>query len=293
MSVQINKEDFAKPWRPGIYPKSTTVIYNNQLWILNDAITGLFSSSDFLAEVANGDWIGRYATEGDLSTKEDVVNKATDFSIINDTLYPTIEAVKEQLDLKQNTLISGTNIKTINGNSILGSGNLVISNKKSIEYNTTTLCVYNFPATSNWTYQGGSFGMGAYGSARSDSGYSNFLTLITLAGFTKVIGGIAPFNMKLTSNCSFVTPEPNLVGGDLKLIVGYVEFNYATGAINNATLVDAGTYTPATGGRVDLREDFGGEITIPKGAIWSYSWAHTKTSAVTAYLQTILNFEEV
>ena len=24
MSVQINKEDYAKPWRPGIYPKSTT-----------------------------------------------------------------------------------------------------------------------------------------------------------------------------------------------------------------------------------------------------------------------------
>ena len=99
MSVQINKEDYAKPWRPGVYPKSTTVIYDNQLWILNDTITGLFSSSDFLAEVANGDWIGRYTTEDDLSTKEDLVNKATDFSVINDTLYPSVEAVKEQLDL--------------------------------------------------------------------------------------------------------------------------------------------------------------------------------------------------
>lgn len=67
MSVQVNLEDYAKPWRPGIYPKSTTVIYNNQLWILNDTITGLFSSSDFLAEVANGDWIGRYTTEGEFA----------------------------------------------------------------------------------------------------------------------------------------------------------------------------------------------------------------------------------
>lgn len=100
MSVQINLESYAKPWRPGIYPKSTTVIYNNQLWILNDTITGLFSSSDFLAEVANGDWIGRYTTEDDLSTKEDLSNKATDFTVINDTLYPSVEAVKEQLDLK-------------------------------------------------------------------------------------------------------------------------------------------------------------------------------------------------
>jgi hypothetical protein len=31
---------------------------------------------------------------------EDVANKATDFSIINDTLYPSVEAVQEQLDLK-------------------------------------------------------------------------------------------------------------------------------------------------------------------------------------------------
>lgn len=200
----------------------------------------------------------------------------------------------ELYDEKQDTLVSGTNIKTINGNSILGSGNLVISNKKSIEYNVTSLCLFNFPATSNWTYASGFNGMGAYGSARSDSGNSNFLTLIASSNFTKVIGGIAPFNMKLTSNSSFVTPELNLVGGNLLLSVGYVEFNYATGALTNATLVDAGTYTPATGGRVDLREDFGGEITIPKGAIWCYSWAHTKTSAVSSvYLQTILNFEEV
>lgn len=166
--------------------------------------------------------------------------------------------------------------------------------KKSIEYNVTSLCIYNFPATSNWTYASGFNGMGAYGAARVDSVNSNFLTLIASANFNKVIGGIAPFDMKLTSNGSFVTPEPNLVGGDLKLSVGYIEFNYSTGVITNATLVDAGTYTPATGGRVDLREDFGGEITIPKGAIWCYSWAHTKTSAVSGiYIQTILNFEEV
>lgn len=72
MPVQINKEDFAKPWRPGVYPKSTTVIYNNQLWILNDTITGLFTSSDFLAEVANGDWIGKFTIEDDLLIKQNL-----------------------------------------------------------------------------------------------------------------------------------------------------------------------------------------------------------------------------
>ena len=36
-------------------------------------------------------------------------------------------ATKEQLNQKQDTLVSGTNIKTINGNSLLGSGDLTIS----------------------------------------------------------------------------------------------------------------------------------------------------------------------
>lgn len=40
---------------------------------------------------------------------------------------PTQNAVKTANDLKQDVLISGTNIKTINGNSILGSGDLQVS----------------------------------------------------------------------------------------------------------------------------------------------------------------------
>lgn len=41
--------------------------------------------------------------------------------------YPTVKAVKEGLALKQDALSSGSNIKTINGESILGSGNITIS----------------------------------------------------------------------------------------------------------------------------------------------------------------------
>ena len=51
---------------------------------------------------------------------------------INQTFDPTSKnaqsgkAVAEAVSGKQNTLVSGTNIKTINGNSILGSGNITI-----------------------------------------------------------------------------------------------------------------------------------------------------------------------
>ena len=40
--------------------------------------------------------------------------------------YATNTALTSGLATKQNTLVSGTNIKTINGNSILGNGNLTI-----------------------------------------------------------------------------------------------------------------------------------------------------------------------
>lgn len=41
--------------------------------------------------------------------------------------------VDELLELKQDTLVSGTNIKTINGESVLGSGNLVISGGGAVD----------------------------------------------------------------------------------------------------------------------------------------------------------------
>jgi hypothetical protein len=45
----------------------------------------------------------------------------------SDANKPVSTATQTALDLKQDTLVSGTNIKTINGSSILGSGDLVIS----------------------------------------------------------------------------------------------------------------------------------------------------------------------
>lgn len=48
------------------------------------------------------------------------------------------DSTQDALYLKQNTLVSGTNIKTINGSSVLGSGNLVVGGSNVItEINTT------------------------------------------------------------------------------------------------------------------------------------------------------------
>lgn len=58
-------------------------------------------------------------------TPENVANKQTNLTA-SATNYPTVDAVNTGLGTKQNTLVSGTNIKTINSTTILGSGNIAV-----------------------------------------------------------------------------------------------------------------------------------------------------------------------
>lgn len=58
-------------------------------------------------------------------TKDDIGLSNVDNT--SDASKPISTATQTALDAKQDTLVSGTNIKTINGGSVLGSGDLVIS----------------------------------------------------------------------------------------------------------------------------------------------------------------------
>ena len=70
-------------------------------------------------------------------------NKVTSISSSStDTQYPSAKCVYDNLQLKQNSLVSGTNIKTINNQNILGSGN--ISVEAEIGTNVEQKHVYNF-----------------------------------------------------------------------------------------------------------------------------------------------------
>lgn len=63
------------------------------------------------------------AAEGEISTvKSKVTNIESDINEINQD----ITNINNELDGKQATLVSGTNIKTVNGQSLLGSGNIQI-----------------------------------------------------------------------------------------------------------------------------------------------------------------------
>jgi len=61
------------------------------------------------------------------------------FSSNSDNKIPSQKAVKSAIDTKQDVLVSGTNIKTINNKSIVGSGDLLVSldQKSGIVANTS------------------------------------------------------------------------------------------------------------------------------------------------------------
>ena len=66
-------------------------------------------------------------------TPENQANKKTTLADNSDTFYPSQKAVKTAVDAKQDTLVSGTNIKTINGNSLLGSGDLTVGGGGAVD----------------------------------------------------------------------------------------------------------------------------------------------------------------
>lgn len=65
----------------------------------------------------------KFATKAELTNVQTVANDADTKA---DAVTSRIEDVETEMDNKQDTLVSGVNIKTINSESILGEGNLVI-----------------------------------------------------------------------------------------------------------------------------------------------------------------------
>lgn len=80
----------------------------------------------------------------DVYDKLEVENKIVELapSEINDNATTTTNtwSASKISTSKQDTLISGTNIKTINGTSVLGSGDLVVEGLTLAEAQATALC---------------------------------------------------------------------------------------------------------------------------------------------------------
>ena len=105
--------------KPNI-PSKISDLTNDSDFIEKSNTTGLLKNDGTVDTSA-------YITSSAISGKEDTSNKVSSWSsTTNDTHYPTEKLVKDSLDSKQATLVSGTNIKTINNETLLGSGNITI-----------------------------------------------------------------------------------------------------------------------------------------------------------------------
>lgn len=105
---------------------------------------GITISSDGTISVATGDYI----TAEELAQ---TLNSYVTVTALTNQLqnYATNAALSEGLATKQALLISGTNIKTINGESILGSGDIEIQGGGSSNYNAPFS--YNYSITAEVT----------------------------------------------------------------------------------------------------------------------------------------------
>lgn len=74
-------------------------------------------------------------------TPENIANKVQNLSTPSPIDYPSVDAVLAGLSAKQNSLVSGTNIKTVNGNNLLGSGDLTVASGTTVLSNRTTAVV--------------------------------------------------------------------------------------------------------------------------------------------------------
>lgn len=115
----IKKENIPLDYRNTLVDKDTLT---NALKTKQDKITESTVNPFGLTEDGTGIDLHKlqFTTDGILKVSDAV------------TQIPTSSWIEGELDKKQDTLVSGTNIKTLNGQSILGSGDLPISGGESV-----------------------------------------------------------------------------------------------------------------------------------------------------------------
>lgn len=109
-------------------------------YALKSDLTPLATKSEVAEDVAQlNASLNEKQPKGDYALKTEIPTKVSQLS--NDKNYQTAEdvnlateglATKAEVNSKQDALVSGTNIKTINGNSLLGSGNIEIQGGSTI-----------------------------------------------------------------------------------------------------------------------------------------------------------------
>lgn len=110
-------------------------------------IVNIAPSSPYFSQFI-GYCLHSHVTQGKILIRTSTPIDANTTISTSNRISPSSAAIRTNLNLKQDTLVSGTNIKTINGTSILGSGNISISSgitigTTTVTSGTTTRILYN------------------------------------------------------------------------------------------------------------------------------------------------------
>lgn len=188
-----------------LYIKTTEV--GNTGWInvsadLQDTVNADLSNLSPIGEAhfANPS-LSNLSNEGRslFAAKENVSNKL-DAVVEDPTLlkYPTVNAVYNSLQDKQDKLYSGTNIKTINGNSILGSGNISIASSTTTGYTKTI--TLSGAVSGSATMNTGNADSVNISTTLSSSGFANTSLTNLTSGLSNVICTSTPSTSSSATN---------------------------------------------------------------------------------------------
>jgi hypothetical protein len=136
--------------------------------------------------------------------------------------------LQSELDDKQDTLVSGTNIKTINGTSVLGSGDLAISGGGG----APATQILTEPRSNSF------YGIGIFGSATSN--------LTNLQSGRLLLTAFTPAYDLQIDAISFVTVQTALAGGLLKVVI----YSNANGQPNTKLFESATVSADTTGNKL-------------------------------------------
>lgn len=235
-----------------------TIVDENQCFFQTDfASDGIISR--LTIEIFKRDGVWNYAQLIEefpfYSKPEDGIPASDLSSSVQESLNKADTALQTHQDLsgKQDVLVSGTNIKTINGTSLLGKGNITISSGSGDVQKTTEEEIAEMGFTKN---TGTITAVQANGTNVSTSGTANIPAASTSAyGVTKLSSSTSSTSTSLAATPSAVKSAYDLANGKQdKLTSGTniktINGESILGSGNIAISGGSGVYLPLSGGEM-------------------------------------------
>lgn len=191
---------------------------------------------------------------------------ATSFgSTPSDSNVASEKLIKDSLDAKQATLISGTNIKTVNNNSLLGSGNITIEGGSNVDVVTSweaTLSDTKVPSEKLTKNSLDGKAPTAHASSSSTYGLgttSNYGHVKTINGLTQSSHSdgtaLSAYQGKVLKDAIDAKPDSSDIPtktSDLTNDSNYISTSSTSGLIKNDGTIDTTSYSTFSGSYNDL-----------------------------------------